>query len=145
MLEPETSAVELAASSVTLAEMTTELVASYVSRNRVQPADMPALIATVHASLASLGREPEGVALPAKLTPSVPIRKTMTDAHIISLEDGKPYQSLKRHLAKHGLTPAEYRTKWGLPVDYPMVAPAYARKRSELAKSIGLGSLRRKG
>ena len=77
--------------------------------------------------------------------PRVPVRKTVTDAHLISLEDGKAYKSLKRHLSKRGLTPEAYREKWGLPRDYPMVAPAYARQRSELAKQIGLGSMRRKG
>ena len=132
------------ADPITLAELTTELVASYVARNHVQASELPALIATLHGSLAGLGKAPEPEPVAAKLTPRVPIRKTVTDTHIISLEDGKQYQSLKRHLSKHGLTPAEYRAKWGLPSDYPMVAPAYSRARSALAKETGLGALRRK-
>ena len=125
-----------------LAEMTSELVAVYVSHNRVQPSDMPALIASVHAALANIGRPPEpATAKPMRL---MPIRKTVTDGHIISLEDGRPYKALKRHLGKLGLTPQTYREKWGLPIDYPMVAPAYARARSALAKEMGLGSLRRR-
>lgn len=106
---------------------------------------MPDLISTIHAALAGMGGESEGPADIAKLIPPVSIKKSVTDDYLISLEDGKQYQSLKRHLSRRGLTPAEYRAKWGLPYDYPMVAPAYTRKRSELAKSIGLGSLRRKG
>jgi predicted transcriptional regulator len=79
-----------------------------------------------------------------KLTPPVPIRKSVTPDHIISLEDGKAYKSLKRHLTTRGLTPVEYRQKWGLPSDYPMVAPNYAAQRSELAKATGLGQQRRR-
>ena len=133
-----------AADPITLVEMTVDLVASYVERNHVQASELPALIATVHASLAGLGTANEVAPEPAKPVPPVSIRKSVTDNHLISLEDGKPYQALKRHLTKLGMTPAEYRAKWGLPTDYPMVSPAYARKRSELAKSLGLGSLRRK-
>ena len=128
-----------------LIEMTTEVVAAYVTRNHVQVADMPGLIASVHQSLAGMGAAPAPVQETEKPVPPVSIKKSLTDDYLISLEDGKQYQSLKRHLSKRGLTPAEYRTKWGLPADYPMVAPAYARKRSELAKSIGLGSLRKGG
>ena len=96
-------------------------------------------------ALASLAHAPEAAPGPDKPVPPVSIRKSLTDDYLISLEDGKQYQSLKRHLAGRGLTPADYREKWGLPHDYPMVSPAYARKRSELAKSYGLGSLRKKG
>ena len=128
-----------------LVEITTEILAAYIARNAVPPSDMPALISTVHASLAVLGSAPEAAPEPVKLTPPVSIKKSLTDDYLISLEDGKQYQSLKRHLSKLGLTPEGYRAKWGLPADYPMVSPAYARKRSELAKSIGLGSLRRQG
>ncbi len=131
--------------SAALIEMTAEVVAAYVTKNHVRAAELPDLISTIHASLAGMGSVPELAAAPAKLEPPVSIKKSLTDDYLISLEDGKQYQSLKRHLAGRGLTPAEYRTKWGLPADYPMVAPAYARKRSELAKSIGLGSIRRKG
>ncbi len=122
----------------------TDVIASYVERNHVQGFELPALIATVHASLAGLGNAHEVAPEPVKAVPPVSIRKSVTDAHLISLEDGKPYQALKRHLTKFGMTPAEYRAKWGLPTDYPMVSPAYARKRSELAKSMGLGAQRRK-
>ena len=127
-----------------LAEMTTEVVAAYVTKNHVRAAELPGLISTVHASLAGMGSAPVAEPEPAKLIPPVSIRKSVTDDYLISLEDGQRYKSLKRHLTRHGLTPAEYRSKWGLPHDYPMVAPAYARARSELAKSIGLGSIRRK-
>lgn len=143
MSDPEIPVAE-AADPITLVEMTADLVASYVERNHVQASELPALIATVHASLAGLGTANEVAPEPAKPVPPVSIRKSVTDTHLISLEDGKPYQALKRHLTKLGMTPAEYRAKWGLPTDYPMVSPAYARKRSELAKSLGLGSLRRK-
>lgn len=122
-----------------LAEMTSEVVAAFVAKNHIQPSELPALIASVHASLDGLGKPEEPAAEPVKLTPPVSIRKSITDEYLVSLEDGKRYKSLKRHLAKHGLTPAEYRAKWGLPQDYPMVAPAYAAKRSELAKNLGLG------
>ena len=127
-----------------LFEMTTELVTAYVTKNHVRAAEMPALIATVHESLAGLGQAPQVVAAPEKLTLRMPIKKTVSDTHIISLEDGKSYKTLKRHLAKQGLTPADYRTKWGLPYDYPMVAPAYSAARSAMAKTMGLGAQRRK-
>ena len=91
-----------------------------------------------------MGSALDPVREPEKLVPPVSIKKSLTDDYLVSLEDGKQCQSLKRHLSKRGLTPQEYRAKWGLAADYPMVAPAYARKRSELAKSIGLGSLRRR-
>ncbi|ACL62358.1 MucR family transcriptional regulator [Methylobacterium nodulans] len=123
-------------------ELVSDIVSAYVSNNNVPPAELPALIQGVYQSLGSLGKpaEPE----PVKLTPPVPIKKSVTPDHIISLEDGKPYKSLKRHLSGRGLTPEQYREKWGLPRDYPMVAPNYAAQRSELAKSLGLGQSRRK-
>ena len=130
--------------NATLIEMAAEVVAAYVTKNHVRAAELPELISTVHASLVGLGSPTEAEPEPSKLVPPVSIRKSITDDYLISLEDGQRYQSLKRHLTKHGLTPADYRAKWELPQDYPMVAPAYARKRSELAKSIGLGSIRRK-
>ena len=133
------------AADTTLIEMTADLVVAYVTKNHVRVAELPNLISTVHASLAGMGSEPKAAPEAAKLVPPVSIKKSLTDEYLISLEDGKQYQSLKRHLAGRGLTPADYREKWGLPHDYPMVSPAYARKRSELAKSIGLGSLRKEG
>ncbi len=124
-----------------LAEMTAELVAAYVTRNHVQPGELPSLIASVHATLGTLGQPPEPEIEPLK--PAVPVKKSVTDDYIISLEDGRKFKSLKRYLGTLGMTPADYRAKWGLPADYPMVAPTYAAKRSELAKDFGLGRKRR--
>ncbi len=126
-------------------EITSEVVSAYLAKNHVPPAEVPALIATVHGTFAGLGRAPTPVAEAEKPTPAVPIRKSVTDDFLISLEDGKRYKTLKRHLARHGLTPAAYRAKWGLPSDYPMVAPTYSDARSAQAKSTGLGARRRKG
>ena len=122
-----------------LAEVTSEVVAAYVAKNHLQPSELPSLIASVHAAFGGLGKpvEPEVSAEPLK--PAVPVKKSITDEYIISLEDGRKLKSMKRYLAGLGMTPADYRSKWGLPTDYPMVAPAYAAKRSELAKSLGLG------
>ena len=133
------------AEAAALIEMTAEVVAAYVSKNHVRAAELPALIATIHGSLSGMGSPPDAAPEPVKLVPPVSIKKSVTDNYLISLEDGKQYQSLKRHLAGHGLTPDEYRTKWGLPHDYPMVAPGYSARRSELAKSLGLGNMRKKG
>lgn len=119
-------------------EHTAEIVAAYIGNNSVRASELPVLISSVHSAFAGLGQpapEPEA----AKLVPVVSIKKSITPDHLISLEDGKRYKSLKRHLSTRGLTPGEYRTKWGLPADYPMVAPTYAKQRSELAKSMGLG------
>jgi predicted transcriptional regulator len=124
-----------------LIDLSAGIVAAYVSRNSIPIGDLGTLIASVHRSLEKLTAPPAPE--PEKLTPPVPIRKTVTPDHIISLEDGKPYKSLKRHLAGRGLTPDQYRQKWGLPHDYPMVAASYAAQRSELAKSIGLGQQRK--
>ncbi len=114
-----------------------DIVGAYVTKNNVPASELPNLIAATHAALVKLTAPPVPTA--EKPTPPVPIRKTVTPEHIISLEDGKPYKSLKRHLTTRGLTPDQYRQKWGLPHDYPMVAANYAAQRSELAKSIGLG------
>ncbi len=127
-----------------LIEMTAEVVAAYVTKNHIRSAELPDLISTVHASLAGVGRASEAAPETAKLIPPVSIKKSVTDDYLISLEDGKNYQSLKRHLAKFGLTPAEYRAKWGLPSAYPMVAAGYSARRSAMAKSLGLGAMRRK-
>ncbi len=123
-----------------LTAMTSELVAAYVAKNSVPVGELPNLIRSVHQSLSGLGTPPAVEAPAAPLVPAVSIRKSVTDEYIISLEDGRKFKSLKRYLAtSHGMTPDEYRAKWGLPPDYPMVAPAYAAKRSALAKTIGLG------
>ena len=115
-----------------------EIVAAYVSHNSVPSSDLAALISSVHATLAKLGAvtaAPE----PDALVPAVPIRKSITQGYIICLEDGKRFKSLKRHLASHGMTSEQYRLKWSLPNNYPMVAADYTASRSALAKKIGLG------
>ena len=125
--------------TATLAEVTSEVVSAYVRQNHIQPSEMPGLIASIHATFSSLGRPAEAAPESEKLVPPVSIKKSITNDYLVSMEDGKRYQSLKRHLSTRGLTPDQYRAKWGLSKDYPMVAPAYAAKRSELAKTIGLG------
>ncbi len=122
-----------------LAELTAEIIAAYVSNNSVSRENLPTLIAEVHSALVKApkaGAEPQ----PEPQEPAVPIRKSVTPDVIVCLEDGKKFKSLKRHLrTDHDLTPQEYRAKWGLKSDYPMVAPNYAKARSELARSMGLG------
>ena len=120
--------------------LSADIVASYVSHNSVTPGGLPALIESVHSALTSLGA---GEAIPKTevLAPAVPIRKSITPGFLICLDDGKKFKSLKRHLASLGMTPGQYREKWGLPKDYPMVAPEYAATRSALAKKFGLGRL----
>lgn len=131
MMSPDTS-------NVDLVSLAADIVSAYVSKNSVPVGELPALIAATHAALTNLGA-PAAPAQAEKPTPPVPIRKTVTPDYIVSLEDGRHYKSLKRHLSSRGLTPEEYRRKWGLPHDYPMVCEAYAKSRSDLAKSIGLG------
>jgi predicted transcriptional regulator len=120
-----------------------DIVAAFVSNNSVRAADLPALIADVHNALQNVAN-PTKPKVEEKPTPAVPVKKSVTQDALISLIDGKPYKSLKRHLTGHGLTPEQYRERYGLPRDYPMVAPAYAKKRSELARSMGLGQGRQK-
>lgn len=129
-------------SSIDFAELTASIVAAYVSKHSVPVAELSGVIATVHSALRGLNAPASPQ--PENLQPAVPIRKSVTPDFIISLEDGKSYKSLKRHLTGLGLTPDQYRQKWGLPSDYPMVSANYARQRSELAKSIGLGQSRGK-
>ena len=121
-----------------------DIVSAFVSNNSVHASDLPQLIDVVHTSLKTIvAPKPEPVA--PVLTPAVPVKKSITDDYLICLEDGKKFKSLKRHLQQaFGLSPDEYRAKWGLARDYPMVAPGYAAKRSQLAKESGLGSDRRK-
>ncbi len=123
------------------AALTSDIVAAYVSHNSVPRGDLGPLIGLVHAALNGVAKGPT---VPETLTPPVPVNKTIRPDYIISLEDGWQYRSLKRHLTARGLTPEQYRTKWGLRPDYPMVAPSYSKARSELAKTLGLG-LSRKG
>ena len=127
----------------TYLELAADLVSAYVSHNALPAADLPSLIDAVHAALRQVSSGKDEQAEPAP-RPPVPIRKSITPDHLISLEDGKPYRSLTRHLAKRGLTPEAYRAKWGLPPSYPMVAPNSSQRRSELAKSLGLGQRRRR-
>ncbi len=121
------------------AEIAAELVSAYVSNNYVALHDLPALIRSVHDVMSGLGTPAPVETAAEPLKPAVPIKRSVTDDFIISLEDGRKFKSMKRYLSGLGMTPAEYRAKWGLASDYPMVAPAYAAKRSELAKTIGLG------
>ena len=121
--------------------ITADIVSAYVSHNAIRSADLPDLISSVHQALQGLSASPQTE--PEKREPPVSIRKSITPDFLISLEDGQRYKSLRRHLTGRGLSPEQYREKWGLPPDYPMVAPNYAKKRSELAKSFGLGQLRR--
>ena len=125
-----------------LVELTSDIVSAYVANNKVSSNELPDVIASVHSALRALD-EKKSVE-PEKLVPLMPIKKTLTPDFLISLEDGRRYKSLKRHLSGRGLSPAEYRDKWGLPKDYPMVAPNYAKQRSDLAKALGLGQQRRK-
>jgi predicted transcriptional regulator len=119
--------------------LSTMVVSAYVRHNRVPQADLTGLIERTHAALLGLGQEPESAAV-ERLVPAVPIKKSVTPDAIYSLEDGKPFKSLKRHLrTAHNMSPDEYRAKWGLPADYPMVAPNYAEQRSQMAKTSGLG------
>lgn len=124
-------------------ELTAEVVSAFIMHNSIQKADLPDLIAAVHASLSALG-QPKPSPEAERPVPAVPIKKSVSPDHLISLEDGRRYKSLKRHLSGRGLTPEGYREKWGLPSDYPMVAPNYAKQRSDLAKSMGLGRQRRR-
>jgi predicted transcriptional regulator len=127
-------------------ELAAEIVAAFVSNNPLPKSDLPALIHAMHEAVASLSTEAKS-ALPqieAK-EPAVPIRKSITPDFLICLEDGKRFKSLRRHLGTLGLTPHQYREKWKLPSDYPMVAPNYAAQRSAMAKKIGLGRTRSAG
>jgi predicted transcriptional regulator len=124
-----------------LTELTADIVASYLAQNKVGTDQIPELIKTIYAALAGVASGADTASPePAKLVPAVPIKKSVTPEFLISLEDGRKYKSLKRHLrTAYNLSPEEYRAKWGLPKDYPMVAPNYAASRSALAKSMGLG------
>jgi predicted transcriptional regulator len=122
-----------------LVGLTADVVSAYVSNNPVPVADLPSLIGEVYAAIAGRSSS-ETVQVEEPKKPAVPIKKSVTPDYIVSLEDGKKFKSLKRHLATHyNMTPDEYRAKWGLPHDYPMVAPNYAASRSALAKTMGLG------
>jgi predicted transcriptional regulator len=121
--------------TVETAALAADIVAAYVGNNKLSIGELPELISSVHKALQNAGApQPEPAPVPA-----VPVKKSVTPEYLISLEDGRRYKSLKRHLATRGMTPDEYRTKWGLPKDYPMVAASYSAQRSSLAKTLGLG------
>ena len=122
-----------------LVELSASVVGAYVSHNALSAGDLPKLIAQVHQALIALGGAAPVEAAP-ELKPAVPVKKSITPDYLICLEDGKKFKSLKRHLrTEYDMSPDEYRSRWGLPPDYPMVAPNYSEARSQLAKSIGLG------
>jgi predicted transcriptional regulator len=123
-----------------------EVVSAFVGNNSVPVAELPGLISSVHSALVKIadGASTAAAPEPEVLTPAVSIRKSMSPDHLICLDDGRRFKSLKRHLATLGMTPNQYRAKWNLPADYPMVAPNYAAARSALAKNMGLGQKRRK-
>ena len=127
-----------------LLTLTTEIVAAHVSNNTVAVTDLPQLITQVYGSLANIG---DGPAAPTERPqPAVNVKKSIQSDYIVCLEDGKRLKMLKRHLkTSYDMTPEQYRERWGLPPDYPMVAPNYARQRSRLAKEIGLGTRARRG
>ena len=118
--------------------LTARIVSAHLSNNAVAPDALPALIQDVYRTLSGVGREP---ATPDRPQPAVPVKKSVFPDHIICLEDGKKLKMLKRHLkTAYNMSPEQYRERWGLPPEYPMVAPDYARHRSSLAKKIGLGT-----
>ena len=130
--------------SSTYIDLAADIVSAYVSNNSVPAGDLPGLISQVHLALARVGNGAAEASADAP-KPAIAIKKSITPDYIICLEDGKKFKSLKRHLrTQYNLTPEQYREKWGLAPDYPMVAPNYAKARSDLAKEMGLGQQRRK-
>jgi predicted transcriptional regulator len=125
-----------------LIQLTAEIVSAYVSNNSVATGEVPALISQVHGALVRVGGGTPEVAAEAP-RPAISVKRSVTPDYVICLEDGKKFKSLKRHLrTQYGMTPEQYREKWNLPPDYPMVAPNYAAARSSLAKQMGLGQQR---
>jgi predicted transcriptional regulator len=125
-------------------ELTADIVSAYVSNNSVSAGEIPSLINQVHAALMRVSAG-QSDAQPEPLKPAISVKKSITPDHLVCLEDGKKFKSLKRHLrTQYNMTPETYREKWGLPPDYPMVAPNYAAARSQLAKQMGLGQQRRR-
>lgn len=123
--------------------LTAEIVAAYVSQNKLAPSELEALIRSVHGALARLGETPTE-ADPVERTSPAAIRRSIRPDGLVSFIDGKTYKMLKRHLTTHGLTPDEYRARYGLPADYPLTAPDYSQHRSEVAKAAGLGTKTRR-
>jgi len=125
-------------------DLTSDIVSAFVANNSLPIVELPALIHSVHAALARLASGPVNTApLVEKQEPAVSVRKSLTPDFLVCLDDGKKFKSLRRHLGTLGMTPDQYRAKWSLPSDYPMVAPNYAAARSEMAKRIGLGQMRK--
>ena len=122
-----------------LTQLTVSIVTSYLAQNKLNPDALSSLIASVHRSLETIANPQPAQSEVVEKPTTAQVRRSVTDEHLISFEDGRPYKTLKRHLSIHGLTPDEYRQKWSLPSDYPMVAPSYSARRSALAKEIGLG------
>ena len=129
-----------------LVDLTAEIVAAYVGKNTVTLAELPKLIGEVHRALSGAVSNPAAREELAEIKPAVTVKKSLTADYLICLEDGKKFKSLRRHLRSHyNLSPEQYREKWGLPADYPMVAPNYAQARSSLAKRMGLGQRKGRG
>ena len=136
---PAATEVSIAETVTPTVALTAQIVTAFLSHNAVAIADLPGVIQSVHRALSDVA-SPAPAPVAEKLVPAVPIKKSVTPDYIICLEDGKQLKMLKRHLAtSYNMTPDDYRVRWGLPPDYPMVAPNYAAQRSSLAKSIGLG------
>ncbi|HYC24929.1 MAG TPA: MucR family transcriptional regulator [Roseiarcus sp.] len=130
--------------TVNYIELAAEIVSAYVSNNSVPASDLPALLGDVHSALVRVSSGAVAAA-PEVAKPAVPPKKSITNDYLVCLEDGRKFKSLKRHLrTQYNMSPEQYREKWGLPSDYPMVAPAYAKARSALAKQMGLGQQRRR-
>jgi len=124
-------------------ELTANIVSAYLGNHSVPPSDIPGLISQIHSALSRVSSGADLAAEPLK--PAISVKKSITPEYLVCLEDGKKFKSLKRHLrTQYNMTPEQYRDKWDLPADYPMVAPNYAAARSELAKQMGLGQQRRK-
>ena len=125
--------------SFDLSSLTADIVSAYVSNNKVEPGKLADVIADVHRALGSVGQAPAPVEPESPKPTTGEVRKSRTPDYLISFVDGRRYKSLKRHLSTHGMTPDEYRSRFGLPKDYPMVAESYSAQRSALAKTLGLG------
>ncbi len=125
-----------------LLSLTVQVITAYVGNNHIQSGDLPDVIANIYRKISEIESKRKPIEIPPKLTPQE-IERSITKDFLISFEDGKPYKTLRRHLAMHGLTPDDYRAKWGLDASYPMTSPAYSERRSELAKALGLGKIHR--
>ena len=140
----ETTMTDVDSTNATLIELTADIASAYVSNNTVSAGEIPSLINQVHSALMRVSAG-QSDAQPEPLKPAVSVKKSITPDYLVCLEDGKEFKSLKRHLrTQYNMTPEAYREKWGLPADYPMVAPNYAAARSQLAKQMGLGQQRRR-